>query len=128
MQHMWLCRLPSAGTTNAIIDAKVLAANLAATADIEKGIYSIIIWHGPKSLVRHVTLGRELKNSFLHPQSLNDDHIPVPLIALDNNDRPLQKSKAIQVQCFTRPHLLNLLGAAAITQKAGTGIWQVSEH
>lgn len=92
----------SAGTTNAILDAKTVAQCLEKHGDdFEKAFdeyYNLRSHH----VHQHVMLGRELKKIFLNPLE-NDDNIPVPLISEDNSSVERGKKKPIQVLYFTDP-------------------------
>ena len=92
----------SAGTTNAIVDAKTVADNLAEQGDYEKSFESYYQQRA-EEIAKHIDLGRELKIMFLNPQNQNDDDIPVPLIAQKENDELIGRSKKIQVLYFTDP-------------------------
>lgn len=92
----------SAGTTNAILDAEVVANVLTTEIDYEKAFNSYYQLRA-KEVAKHTNLGRELKNVFLNPHNYNDDHIPVPLIAHKENDQEFLKNKKIQVLYFTDP-------------------------
>lgn len=92
----------SAGTTNAIVDAKALAFTLLATKNYEMAFekyYSI----RSIDVSEHITLGRDLASLFLNPQSQHDDDIPVPLIPTKKDDSLFESSKQIQVLYFTDP-------------------------
>ncbi len=91
----------SAGTTNAIIDAKVVMECLERNKDYEIAFQSYYNQRA-EAIANHVALGRELKKIFLNPPK-DDDHIPVPLIAIASNDETLKRNKPIQVQYFTDP-------------------------
>lgn len=92
----------SAGTTNAIIDAKALAQCLE-----DSGNYETAFWKyyelRAKEVSKHIGLGRHLKKQFLSPQEHHDDDIPVPLISSNESNDVAAKSKQIQVLYFTDP-------------------------
>lgn len=91
----------SAGTTNAILDAKVIMECLESTPNYEAAFQKYYdLRH--EAIYNHVTLGRELKKIFLNPPP-DDDNIPVPLIAIETNNETFRKNKPIQVQYFTDP-------------------------
>jgi len=92
----------SAGTTNAIVDARIVADNLAESGDYETS-FERYYQQRSEEVAKHIHLGRELKNIFLNPQDQHDDDIPVPLIAQKENDELIGKSKKIQIQYFTDP-------------------------
>ena len=91
----------SAGTTNAIVDAKTVAECLNNFSNHEEAFseyYRIRSHH----VSQHVMLGRELKKIFLNPLD-NDDNIPVPLISEDKSSYEKGKLKPILVLFFTHP-------------------------
>ena len=92
----------SAGTTNAIVDAKVLAQNLTYESCYQHAFqkyYEIRF----REVAQHIELGRKLGEIFLNPQNQSDDDIPVPLIAQKENTELLARNKKIQVLYFTDP-------------------------
>lgn len=92
----------SAGTTNAIVDAEVLAKSMEHFPNYEDAFrnYYALRAH---DVSNHINLGRELKSLFLNPQSQNDDDIPVPLIRGKEDPSVAAKKKPIQVLYFTDP-------------------------
>ncbi len=93
----------SAGTTNALVDAKVITENLVTYDNIETAFSKYYEQRAPV-VAEHVTLGREIKNKFLHPNKEEDDELKVPLIAhktVNNQVRP--KHKKIHLLYFTDP-------------------------
>ena len=92
----------SAGTTNAIVDAEVLAFNLEHYNDYENAFkkYYLLRAH---DVANHINLGRELKYLFLNPQNHDDDDLPVPLIPSRTSNAMAGKNKLIQVLYFTDP-------------------------
>jgi predicted DsbA family dithiol-disulfide isomerase len=93
----------SAGTTNAILDARTLAINLAESGDNYEQAFADYYSSRVEDLVEHLTLGRELKNSFLYPSAHITDNIPVPLFAIKQNKEAAGKVEKIQIQYFTDP-------------------------
>lgn len=92
----------SAGTTNAIVDAKTLMECLEHNDTYEEAFekyYSL----RSEDVYKHIQLGRELSDLFLNPKEINDDNIPVPLISHKEDTRLIAKSKEIQVLYFTDP-------------------------
>jgi 2-polyprenyl-6-methoxyphenol hydroxylase-like FAD-dependent oxidoreductase/predicted DsbA family dithiol-disulfide isomerase len=91
----------SAGTTNAIVDAKALAQNLNAFIDCET---AFIKYYASRSgeVAKHVALGRELSNLFLNPGQ-GDDDLPVPLISAKEGVNSNPDNKLIKVLYFTDP-------------------------
>jgi len=92
----------SAGTTNAIVDARIIADNLAGPNGYEKS-FEHYYQQRADEIAKHIQLGRELKDLFLNPQGQHDDDIPVPLIAQKENDELIGKNKKIQILYFTDP-------------------------
>ena len=92
----------SAGTTNAIIDAKILSETILECPNYEEAFNKYYDMRS-KEIEKHINLGRELKNVFLNPQEYTDDHIPVPLIAQKENDELIHINKEIQILYFTDP-------------------------
>lgn len=93
----------SAGTTNAIVDAKTVADALINENCIEAAFKSFYKRRS-KEVKQHIELGRELKEVFLHPQNVIDDQIPVPLISqkeylIDEEEG----EKVIDILYFTDP-------------------------
>jgi 2-polyprenyl-6-methoxyphenol hydroxylase-like FAD-dependent oxidoreductase/predicted DsbA family dithiol-disulfide isomerase len=93
----------SAGTTNAILDARTLADCLGESTDYETA-FNNYYQKRIQDLAEHLKKGRELKKQFLEPALQNDDDIPLPL-ALDDSPKPyiVGKNKQIQVLYFTDP-------------------------
>lgn len=92
----------SAGTTNAIVDAKTLAEEMKDSFNYEK-VFTEFYNSRAEKVSRHIYLGRELRDLFLDPTDINDDDIPVPLIAQKEDTKKLRESKEIQVMYFTDP-------------------------
>jgi len=91
----------SAGTTNAILDAKAIARAICEEVDYDSAFHKYYDVRSPH-VSQHIILGRELKKIFLKPLE-NDDAIPVPLIAVEDNNEVIAKGKPIQVLYFTDP-------------------------
>jgi 2-polyprenyl-6-methoxyphenol hydroxylase-like FAD-dependent oxidoreductase/predicted DsbA family dithiol-disulfide isomerase len=92
----------SAGTTNAIVDARVVAQNLETEKSYEDA-FKKYYDRRAYEVANHINLGRELKSLFLSPQDQNDDDIPVPLIPNKQEPGMDGKSKQVQVMYFTDP-------------------------
>jgi 2-polyprenyl-6-methoxyphenol hydroxylase-like FAD-dependent oxidoreductase/predicted DsbA family dithiol-disulfide isomerase len=92
----------SAGTTNAIVDAKTLTECLISAGD-HKAAFEQYYHIRSDEVAKHINLGRELKKIFLNPQGQEDDDIPVPLIAHKKDTYLAEKNKQIQVLYFTDP-------------------------
>ena len=93
----------SAGTTNALVDAKVITDKILTSDNIENAFKSYYEERSP-ILQEHLTLGREIKSKFLHPNKDDDDELKVPLIShkkLQNQVAP--KNKRIHLLYFTDP-------------------------
>jgi predicted DsbA family dithiol-disulfide isomerase len=89
----------SAGTTNAIVDAKTLADSLTDYEDCEQAFNNYYDVRSAE-VGQHTSLGRELQEIFLNPQCKTDDDIPVPLI---KRKRTEEVKKQIQILYFTDP-------------------------
>ena len=89
----------STGTTNALLDAKTLAACLENYKDAEAAFNEYYALRSA-DVAKHITAGRELNELFRYPSRLEDDEIPVPLIP--PKSLKLEK-KPIQVLYFTDP-------------------------
>lgn len=91
----------SAGTTNAILDAKLLSRKLLQIDDLGV-VFEQFYTRRVDAISKHVALGRELKEAFLNPQRKTiGDKLVVPLIS--KKEKGLQGNKPIQVQYFTDP-------------------------
>lgn len=90
----------SSGTTDAIIDAKVLSEELNDLENYERGFQNYYEKRIPQ-INSHLQQGRELKKLFLHPIE-NDDYVPVPLIA-EKKETNETREKAIKIVYFTDP-------------------------
>jgi 2-polyprenyl-6-methoxyphenol hydroxylase-like FAD-dependent oxidoreductase/predicted DsbA family dithiol-disulfide isomerase len=89
----------STGTTNALLDAKTLAASLIKHTNVESA-FSEYYRLRYSDVAKHIAAGRELNEFFRNPSRLEDDEIPVPLIP--PKPQKLDK-KPIQVLYFTDP-------------------------
>jgi FAD-dependent urate hydroxylase len=69
----------SAGTTNAMLDAKVLALKLK-EMDHEKAFMAYYSERS-KEVEKHLKLGRTLRDVFLNPESFSEEEFKIPLIA-----------------------------------------------
>ena len=92
----------SAGTTNALLDAKTLALCLHYCESVEDAFTK---YYNTRSVdvSKHIQLGRELKHVFLNPENRNDDDMPVPLIPTKEDSSIKGRNKPIQVIYFTDP-------------------------
>lgn len=92
----------SAGTTNAILDARTLVHHLAITDNYKEAFKKYYNLRSD-AVSMHINLGRELKKQFLDPQEQHDDDISVPLIKQGGNEDLEGEKKDIQVLYFTDP-------------------------
>ena len=69
----------STGTTNALLDAQILAACIGDGKDLESAFNEYYRLRSA-DVAKHILAGRELNEFFRHPSRLEDDEIPVPLI------------------------------------------------
>ncbi len=92
----------SAGTTNAIVDAKVLVQCLGNFDNYEKAFEKYYELRAA-DVSGHIKLGRELKDLFLNPSSQNDDDMPVPLITYKSDTKLAVNGKLIRILYFTDP-------------------------
>ncbi|RZM29855.1 MAG: hypothetical protein EOO88_03200 [Pedobacter sp.] len=92
----------SAGTTNAMVDAKVLAAKLIATESYSQAFADYYTLRAAE-VVEHLHLGRGLRDIFLDPLGHDDEEFPIPLI--DDKVRKVnpQTKKPVEIVYFTDP-------------------------
>jgi len=91
----------SAGTTNAILDAKFLVASLDESQDYHvafKNYYD----RRSESIEEHIELGREVKKLFLYPQNFSERDFLLPLVSETKNNKQLI-NKPLKVLYFTDP-------------------------
>ena len=91
----------SAGTTNAIVDAKTLAESLEDAVNYDEAFRHYYALRS-QDVFNHIELGRELKKVFLNPAQ-NDDDLPVPLISGKNEEAAEAKNKPVKIVYFTDP-------------------------
>jgi 2-polyprenyl-6-methoxyphenol hydroxylase-like FAD-dependent oxidoreductase/predicted DsbA family dithiol-disulfide isomerase len=91
----------SAGTTNAILDAKVLADCLARDSDYEKVFKEYYSLRAPK-IESHIDQGRNLKKKFLNPMEYDERDFLLPLISSDWK-KEIPTPKPIKILYFTDP-------------------------
>lgn len=93
----------SAGTTNALVDAKVLTSCLLHTYNYEAAF--IAYYQERAAFVKeHTLLGRDIKEKFLNPLREDDDDIKIPLII--NPSKPkkvVPKHNKVHILYFTDP-------------------------
>jgi 2-polyprenyl-6-methoxyphenol hydroxylase-like FAD-dependent oxidoreductase/predicted DsbA family dithiol-disulfide isomerase len=92
----------SAGTTNALVDAKVLADCLEGAETCENAFQQYYTDRA-EEVTNHIELGRELKHLFLNPSILSDDELPVPLITGKKDAKKKETPKLIKILYFTDP-------------------------
>jgi 2-polyprenyl-6-methoxyphenol hydroxylase-like FAD-dependent oxidoreductase/predicted DsbA family dithiol-disulfide isomerase len=92
----------SAGTTNAMVDAKVLARML---KDKDNYHSAFKAYYATRSteVAAHLKLGRELRDIFLDPVKHTGEHIPIPLISEEFKPVMISAQKPIDVLYFTDP-------------------------
>ncbi len=92
----------SAGTTNALVDARTLAYHLSITDNYEQAFKK---YYDQRSDVvnTHISFGRQIKKQFLDSVDQNYDNTIVPLIKQSGNDDLEGVKKEIQVLYFTDP-------------------------
>lgn len=93
----------SAGTTNALIDAKVLM-DLLMQYDHYEDAFKAFYEQRAKSVEDHTLLGRQIKNTFLTSTEESLDEIKVPLITHKiSNNKLAPKFKKVHLLYFTDP-------------------------
>ncbi len=91
----------SAGTTNALIDAKVLMELLLQHTHYEEAFMAFYEQRA-KSVEEHTLLGRQIKNTFLASTEESLDEIKVPLITHKvSNNKLAPKFKKVHLLYFT---------------------------
>ncbi len=92
----------SAGTTNAMVDARILATMLR-----EKQNYHVAFdaYHATRSeeVAAHLNLGRGVRDMFLDPVKHVESEIPVPLISEELESEMMSIERPIDVLYFTDP-------------------------
>ena len=93
----------SAGTTNALIDAKVLFEKLIIGNDLQKSFLNFYSERA-KYVEEHTLLGRQIKQAFLHPNKAHIDEIKIPLIThKESKNKLAPKYKKVHLLYFTDP-------------------------
>lgn len=92
----------SAGTTNAIVDAKTIAGNLLKYSSLQQAFEAYYTERSPV-INTHIELGRKLKVLFLNPSTSSEDEIPMPLFTEHDKDEIKMNTKPLQVTYFTDP-------------------------
>ncbi len=95
----------SAGTTNAIRDAKVLAQELLNEEQTIESAFTNYYNNRIADIANQVKMGRELKENFLHPASISDDDLQVPLVYCNNsvNNSRREPNDKIRLIYFSDP-------------------------
>ena len=91
----------SAGTTNAILDAKILADCLVEFQDYSiafKNYYAL----RAESIKEHIVQGREVKKLFLYPKIHSERDFLLPLISESKNNK-IPLNKPLKILYFTDP-------------------------
>lgn len=92
----------SAGTTNAIIDANIIAENLI-NYKCADAAFNEFYHLRAAEINSHIQLGRKLSDLFLNPVTQTDDKIPIPLISKTEGKFDTEIKKPIQITYFTDP-------------------------
>jgi len=92
----------SAGTTNALVDAKILSDCLEAQDDVEEAFRQYYQLRAGE-VGQHIVLGRELKKAFLNPGYRAVGQARLPLIGGAAEQGQRAADKRIQVMYFTDP-------------------------
>jgi len=97
----------SAGTTNALLGAKVLADELTASAD-HQAAFRAYYEQRALHIKNHVQLGRQLSRSFLHPEKEKKSEIQLPLlptrsVRFTGAGSGLLRQPRLRIQYFTDP-------------------------
>lgn len=92
----------SAGTTNAVLDAKALFESFELYPDYQNAFDYFYKTRSP-SLKSHLEQGRELKKLFLNPASYSERGFILPLVSDRKNSENLKESKPIKILYFTDP-------------------------
>lgn len=93
----------SAGTTNALIDAKVLSEQLSISQDYETA-FQAFYQERSSAVEEHTLLGRQIKKSFLASAEESLDDIQIPLITHQSiNNKLAPKFKKVHLLYFTDP-------------------------
>ncbi len=93
----------SAGTTNALIDACQLAFEIDNNTNLQKAFVSYYT-ERIDAIKEHIQLGRKLKSDFLHPETINNKQIEIPLIqtAVKPAEKEIMNNK-VEIVYFTDP-------------------------
>jgi 2-polyprenyl-6-methoxyphenol hydroxylase-like FAD-dependent oxidoreductase/predicted DsbA family dithiol-disulfide isomerase len=93
----------SAGTTNALIDAKVLYEKFTSETDLQN-IFQNFYLERAKFVEEHTLLGRQIKQTFLDPKAAYIDELEIPLITHKASQNKLApKYKKVHLLYFTDP-------------------------
>ena len=91
----------SAGTSNALLDAKTIVECFEENRDCEKAFENFYIKRA-SNLEKHVLQGREIKKLFLEPRSYSERDFLLPLISNDDSNIKTV-NKPLKVTYFTDP-------------------------
>ena len=94
----------SAGTTNAVKDATVLAGLLERSADFDEA-FTEYYRERAEDIAAQVAMGRKLKKDFLNPKNVNEDDIQTPLFFKGNKNLHgnIKKNRKIELMYFSDP-------------------------
>ena len=92
----------SAGTTNALLDAQILATELNDCEDLELAFQSYYQQRAPK-VKAHLEQGRELKKLFLDPIQNSERGFILPLVSDKDRIKKQPSRKPLKVLYFTDP-------------------------
>jgi 2-polyprenyl-6-methoxyphenol hydroxylase-like FAD-dependent oxidoreductase/predicted DsbA family dithiol-disulfide isomerase len=91
----------SAGTTNAILDAKILVESLQKQHDFDMAFQKFYDLRA-QSIKEHIEQGREVKELFLYPTKHSERDFLLPLIS-DNKNKKIPIKKPLKILYFTDP-------------------------
>lgn len=93
----------SAGTTNALNDAKSLATKIIISENYGE-VFESFYRERSESVKEHTLMGREIAQKFLHPDNTKEDEINIPLITHKSDKHNIKpKYKRIHLLYFTDP-------------------------
>lgn len=92
----------SAGTTNAILDAKTLASSLDQFTYLEEAFSNYYELRSEK-VKSHIELGRILKETFLNPQKFSERGFLLPLVSDSAKTKVITESRPLKIIYFTDP-------------------------
>lgn len=92
----------SAGTTNAILDAKCLAESLGQFANLEDAFNNYYQTRSP-NVRSHIEQGRLLKETFLNPKKFSEREFILPLIPPSKKQQSIIIEKPLKIIYYTDP-------------------------